>query len=98
MQNYRAGDRICMFGFGRGAYTARALAGMIYKVSSPYLTPVSSLKVREGRASFVRGRETAFVRFEALQGQQQVGTGAGCEVQARVFKRGGYIVRRGLVS
>src|SRR5436190_4961635 len=26
------GDRICLFGFSRGAYTARALAGMIHKV------------------------------------------------------------------
>ncbi|PSR72581.1 hypothetical protein PHLCEN_2v11574 [Hermanssonia centrifuga] len=26
------GDKICMFGFSRGAYTARALAGMLYKV------------------------------------------------------------------
>lgn len=33
MQNYREGDRICLFGFSRGAYTARALAGMLYKVS-----------------------------------------------------------------
>ncbi|KAH7886367.1 hypothetical protein F5I97DRAFT_1937223 [Phlebopus sp. FC_14] len=32
MQNYDAGDRICIFGFSRGAYTARALAGMIHKV------------------------------------------------------------------
>ncbi|KAJ3800882.1 hypothetical protein GGU11DRAFT_334189 [Lentinula aff. detonsa] len=32
MQNYRAGDKICLFGFSRGAYTARALAGMLYKV------------------------------------------------------------------
>ncbi|KAF8996537.1 hypothetical protein BDQ17DRAFT_1429684 [Cyathus striatus] len=32
MQNYRAGDRICIFGFSRGAYTARCLAGMIHKV------------------------------------------------------------------
>ncbi|KAJ8584078.1 hypothetical protein M405DRAFT_798490 [Rhizopogon salebrosus TDB-379] len=32
MQNYEAGDRICIFGFSRGAYTARALAGMIHKV------------------------------------------------------------------
>ncbi|KAF9029438.1 hypothetical protein BDZ89DRAFT_1065404 [Hymenopellis radicata] len=30
--NYRAGDKICIFGFSRGAYTARALAGMLYKV------------------------------------------------------------------
>ena len=26
-------DKICIFGFSRGAYTARALAGMIHKVS-----------------------------------------------------------------
>ncbi|KAG2353993.1 hypothetical protein BDR07DRAFT_1550880 [Suillus spraguei] len=32
MQNYIAGDKICIFGFSRGAYTARALAGMIHKV------------------------------------------------------------------
>jgi len=32
MQNYRPGDRICIFGFSRGAYTARALGGMLYKV------------------------------------------------------------------
>ncbi|KAI9437109.1 hypothetical protein BJY52DRAFT_1130131 [Lactarius psammicola] len=28
----RTGDKICIFGFSRGAYTARALAGMIHKV------------------------------------------------------------------
>jgi len=28
----RAKDKICIFGFSRGAYTARALAGMIHKV------------------------------------------------------------------
>ena len=27
-----AEDKICIFGFSRGAYTARALAGMIHKV------------------------------------------------------------------
>ncbi|KAJ6606794.1 hypothetical protein B0H10DRAFT_2195249 [Mycena sp. CBHHK59/15] len=32
MQNYQYGDKICLFGFSRGAYTARALAGMIQKV------------------------------------------------------------------
>lgn len=32
MQNYTTGDRICIFGFSRGAYTARSLAGMIHKV------------------------------------------------------------------
>ena len=28
MENYQTGDRIFIFGFSRGAYTARALAGM----------------------------------------------------------------------
>ncbi|KAL7280019.1 hypothetical protein ACG7TL_006433 [Trametes sanguinea] len=32
MQNYVAGDKICLFGFSRGAYTARALAGMLHKI------------------------------------------------------------------
>ncbi|KAI6044764.1 hypothetical protein EDC04DRAFT_2889440 [Pisolithus marmoratus] len=32
MANYREGDKICLFGFSRGAYTARALAGMLAKV------------------------------------------------------------------
>ncbi|KAI0712063.1 hypothetical protein C8Q76DRAFT_733337 [Earliella scabrosa] len=32
MQNYVAGDKICIFGFSRGAYTARALAGMLHKI------------------------------------------------------------------
>ncbi|KAG8925454.1 hypothetical protein FRC02_009651 [Tulasnella sp. 418] len=32
MENYRPGDKICLFGFSRGAYTARCLAGMLHKV------------------------------------------------------------------
>ena len=28
----RSGDQICLFGFSRGAFTARALAGMVQKV------------------------------------------------------------------
>lgn len=32
MQNYSENDRICIFGFSRGAYTARCLAGMVHKV------------------------------------------------------------------
>lgn len=36
MDNYRAGDKVYLFGFSRGAYTARALAGMIQKVRTPW--------------------------------------------------------------
>lgn len=39
MQNYLENDRICLFGFSRGAYTARCLAGMVHKVG---LLPASN--------------------------------------------------------
>lgn len=32
MQNYNEGDKICLFGFSRGSYTVRCLAGMLHKV------------------------------------------------------------------
>lgn len=32
METYREGDKICLFGFSRGAYTARCVAGMLHKV------------------------------------------------------------------
>lgn len=32
MENYERGDRVYLFGFSRGAYTARALAGMLHKI------------------------------------------------------------------
>ena len=31
------GDKICIFGFSRGAYTARALVGMIQKVCARWI-------------------------------------------------------------
>lgn len=38
MQNYSEGDRICLFGFSRGSYTVRCLAGMLHKVRTPHLS------------------------------------------------------------
>lgn len=32
MDTHKVGDKICLFGFSRGAYTARALAGLLNKV------------------------------------------------------------------
>lgn len=32
MNSYRDGDRLFLFGFSRGAYTVRALAGMVHKI------------------------------------------------------------------
>ena len=39
MQNYHDGDKICLLGFSRGAYTIRCLAGMLQKVG---LLPASN--------------------------------------------------------
>ena len=64
MQNYDAGDKVCMFGlysvylpstlradvtpgFSRGAYTARALAGMVHKVREHLPTVDLSLTCRQ---------------------------------------------------
>ncbi|KAG8944241.1 hypothetical protein FRC04_002108 [Tulasnella sp. 424] len=41
MQHYSEGDRICLFGFSRGAFTARCLAGMLHKVG---LLPKSNME------------------------------------------------------
>jgi uncharacterized protein (DUF2235 family) len=43
-QNYDDGDEIWIFGFSRGAYTARSLAGMIRKSGLLYITNPSTLK------------------------------------------------------
>ncbi|KAG8902534.1 hypothetical protein FRB99_004369 [Tulasnella sp. 403] len=42
MEAYRPGDEICMFGYSRGAYTARALAGMLHVVG---LVPSNNMEL-----------------------------------------------------
>lgn len=43
----KQGDKICIFGFSRGAYTARALAGMVHKVVNlVYLNTTSAHSAR----------------------------------------------------
>ena len=44
-RNYRAGDRIVLAGFSRGAYTVRALAGMITRMG---LLPVHAMQDEQG--------------------------------------------------
>ena len=35
MEQYTTGDRVCVFGFSRGAYTARAIAALLHKCGLP---------------------------------------------------------------
>ncbi|KAG8951723.1 hypothetical protein FRC04_005744 [Tulasnella sp. 424] len=44
MKHYNEGDTVCMFGFSRGAYTARCLAGMLNKASREGTSPVVSME------------------------------------------------------
>ncbi len=54
-QNYEPGDEIFIFGFSRGAYTARSLAGMIAKVG--LLTRLSLVEERLRDAVHIYQRE-----------------------------------------
>ncbi|KAG8926594.1 hypothetical protein FRC00_002748 [Tulasnella sp. 408] len=54
MQHYSKGDRICLFGFSRGAFTARCLAGMLHKVG---LLPRSNMEQVEFAYSLYESRK-----------------------------------------
>ncbi|KAF8066488.1 hypothetical protein FPV67DRAFT_1626406 [Lyophyllum atratum] len=65
MQNYKAGDRICIFGFSRGAYTARGLAGMIHKVG--LLPACNHQQVPFAYKMFTRVDETGWKQSNAFK-------------------------------
>jgi uncharacterized protein (DUF2235 family) len=68
MRYYQDGDRIYIFGFSRGAYTARAVAGMLHKVGlltqgNDELIPFAWDKFKyETNATVVQGFKAAFSR------------------------------------
>ncbi|HEY6816004.1 MAG TPA: DUF2235 domain-containing protein, partial [Croceibacterium sp.] len=63
MDHYRPGDRVFLFGFSRGAYTARAIAGMLklYGLSMPGNDPLVPYAVQMMWA-ITRARDEAQVR------------------------------------
>ncbi|KAF8156140.1 hypothetical protein BJ912DRAFT_1012934 [Pholiota molesta] len=69
MKNYREGDKICMFGFSRGAYTARALSAMINKVG---LLPLAHKnKVWPAFHSFERKGEDTWTHSTAFKKENE---------------------------
>ncbi|KAB5593664.1 hypothetical protein CTheo_2847 [Ceratobasidium theobromae] len=58
MKHYNSGDRICLFGFSRGAYTARALAGMLNKVG--LLPPDNLEQIPFAYSMYKRGGSDGF--------------------------------------
>ena len=60
VEHYRPGDHIYIFGFSRGAYTARSLAGLISKLG--LLKPGSPLSIDQLYARYRNLKETRSVR------------------------------------
>jgi uncharacterized protein (DUF2235 family) len=72
VDEYRPGDRISLFGFSRGAYTARSLAGMIGRVGIVDRTGLDE----QALAAAVR---RAGARYEARRAERKAGQGGGPE-------------------
>jgi uncharacterized protein (DUF2235 family) len=72
MQNYEPGDRIYIFGFSRGAYTARALTGLLGRVGlldkgCNSLIPYAIKYYREGNTHQLNFFKKRFSRTYALK-------------------------------
>jgi hypothetical protein len=65
MQNFKSGDKIFIFGFSRGAYTARALAGMIHKIG--LLPPCNHQQVPFAYKMYTREDETGWNQSTAFK-------------------------------
>jgi uncharacterized protein (DUF2235 family) len=63
VQNYRDGDDIYLFGFSRGAYTVRVLAGLVHKIG--LISPQQSNLAGAGLA--------AYKQFSSRAGQHEPG-------------------------
>ena len=61
MENYRLGDRIFIFGFSRGAFTARSLSGFISKCG--LLKPGSPISLRQTYSRYRRGETNSIRRI-----------------------------------
>jgi hypothetical protein len=64
MQTYREGDRVLLFGFSRGAYTARALAGMIHAVGLLPLNNEEHIQFAYGLYQNAQAGDTKCARFK----------------------------------
>lgn len=65
VENYNEGDEIYIFGFSRGAYTARSLAGLIAKLG--VLKPGSPIGIAQLYDRYKRGDEETIWRLADMQ-------------------------------
>jgi uncharacterized protein (DUF2235 family) len=83
VDNYEEGDDIYLFGFSRGAYTVRVLAGLIHKVG--LVSPPQNNLAGSGL--------TAYKQFSTDPGQQNPGLGPGQFVDDAEPEQGGPATR-----
>lgn len=77
MNTYEEGDRVYLFGFSRGAYTVRAIAGLIYQAGllQPEQTNIADYALNAYRVSnFRKEQDSAFNqwRFSRVTGSRRV--------------------------
>jgi uncharacterized protein (DUF2235 family) len=60
IENYNAGDEIFIFGFSRGAYTARSLSGLVSRFG--LLTPGAPLSIRQLYNRYKKGNQASTIR------------------------------------
>jgi uncharacterized protein (DUF2235 family) len=60
IENYNAGDEIFIFGFSRGAYTARSLSGLVSRCG--LLTPGAPLSIRQLYNRYKKGNQASTIR------------------------------------
>ena len=71
-------DKICIFGNGAGAYSARVLAGMLHKVRAAVDALYSKLTCSLGRIVDLESECTARLRMGGLPRRRQQEESAGC--------------------
>lgn len=86
LRHYDTGDRIFLFGFSRGAYTVRSVAGVINLCGVPTLMPDKSPIPRHGSACRTIAREAVHGVYEHGAGHQRKKYEAEREEKARRFR------------
>lgn len=86
LRHYDPGDRVFLFGFSRGAYTARCVANVMNLCGVPTRLPDGSLPPRHGAALRRIAEEAVYTVYEHGSGKSRADYEAEREEQARRFR------------
>ena len=84
--NYAPGDELYLFGFSRGAYTARSLAGLIGKYG--LLLPGSPISTKQILARYKRAEDATIYKLLDPDGEaERHSTGIGISTEERLLQK-----------